>query len=160
MTIDDIELDRMEEEILNADTGSIRHRWEFGRMALGDPELTDQDGRLKHDGVDALITALAEDGAFFNASRILDHTLSYPDATPSHRETARLLSLHTELYADRGSAIAAGDIAPAISVLVKTMTGLSAVDLAAYLRQAEELEASNAKSMGNSHPEAFLRARA
>jgi len=101
-----------------------------------------------------------EDGAFFNASRILDHTLSYPDATPSHRETARLLSLHTELYADRGAAIAAGDIAPAISVLVKTMTGLSAVDPAAYLRQAEELEASNAKSMGHSHPEAFLRARA
>lgn len=103
---------------------------------------------------------LAEDGVFFNASRILDHTLSHPDATPSHRETARLLSLHTELYADRGSAIAASDIAPAISVLVKTMTGLSAVDPAAYLRQAEELEASNAKSMGNSHPEAFLRARA
>ena len=101
-----------------------------------------------------------EDGAFFNASRILDHALSHPDATPSHRETARLLSLHTELYADRGSAIAAGDIAPAISVFVKTMTGLSAVDPAAYLRQAEELEASNAKSIGNSHPEAFLRARA
>src|SRR6185369_9260468 len=66
----------------------------------------------------------------------------------------------TELYADRGAAIAADDIAPAISVLVKTMTGLSAVDPAAYLRQAEELEASNAKSIGNSHPEAFLRARA
>jgi len=101
-----------------------------------------------------------EDGAFFNASRILDHALSHPDATPSHRETARLLSLHTELYADRGSAIAADDIEQAISVLVKTMTGLSAVDPAAYLRQAEELEASNAKSIGNSHPEAFLRARA
>jgi hypothetical protein len=102
----------------------------------------------------------AEDGTFFNASRILDHALSHPDATPSHRETARLLSLHTELYADRGSAIAVGEIAPAISLLVKTMTGLSAVDPAAYLRQAEELEASNAKSIGNSHPEAFLRARA
>jgi hypothetical protein len=102
----------------------------------------------------------AEDGTFFNAARIFDHALSHPDATPSHRETARLLSLHTELYADRGAAIAAGDIVPAISVLVKTMTGLSAVDPAAYLRQAEELEASNAKSIGNSHPEAFLRARA
>src|SRR5262245_21473279 len=93
-----------------------------------------------------------EDGAFFNASRILDHTLSYPDAMPSHRETARLLSLHTELYADRGSAIAANDIAPAISVLVKTMTGLSAVDPAAYLRQAEEVEARNTKSTGKSDP--------
>ena len=33
----------------------------------------------------------ADDGAFYNASRILDHSLSYSDATTSHRETARLL---------------------------------------------------------------------
>lgn len=63
MTIDDIELDRMEQEIRDHDAGTIRHRWEFGRTALSDPELTDQDGRLKHDGADALITALAGDGA-------------------------------------------------------------------------------------------------
>ena len=63
MTIDDIELDRMEQEIRDHDTGTIRHRWEFGRTALNDPELTDQDGQLKRDGADALITALAADGA-------------------------------------------------------------------------------------------------
>lgn len=102
----------------------------------------------------------ADDGAYFKASQIVDHALTYPDSTPSHRETARLFSLHTELFADRGSALVAGEAAPAISVLVKVMTGLSSVDPAAYLRQAEELEAGNAKSEGISHPEAFLRARA
>jgi hypothetical protein len=102
----------------------------------------------------------AEGGAFYNASRILDLALSYPEAKPSHRETARLLSLHTELYADRGAAIAVGDLAPAVSMLVKVMTGLTTVDPAAYLRQARELEASNRKSAGQSHPESFLRAKA
>lgn len=63
MSIDGIELDRMEQEIRDHDAGAIRHRWEFGRTALSDPELTDQAGRLKHDGADALISALAEDGA-------------------------------------------------------------------------------------------------
>lgn len=54
MTIDDLE-----QEIRVHDAGTIRHRWEFGRTALSDPELTDQDGQLKPDGADALITALA-----------------------------------------------------------------------------------------------------
>jgi Peptidase family M48 len=94
----------------------------------------------------------ADDGAYYVASRVLDLALSFPDAKPSHRETARLLSLHTELYADRGAA-------PAVSMLVKVMTGLSSVDPAAYLRQAGELEASKTKSAGQSHPESFLRAR-
>lgn len=102
----------------------------------------------------------ANDGAYYVASRVLDLALSFPDAKPSHRETARLLSLHTELYADRGAALAVGDLAPAVSMLVKVMTGLSSVDPAAYLRQAGELEASKTKSAGQSHPESFLRARA
>lgn len=102
----------------------------------------------------------AEDEAFYSASRILDNALSYPEATLSHRETARLLSLNTELYADRGATLAAGEVGPAISVLVKVMTGMNAVDPDAYLRQAEELEASARKSEGFSHPETFLRARA
>lgn len=102
----------------------------------------------------------ADDGAYYNSSRVLDLALSFPDAAPSHRETARLLSLNTEIYADRGAALVVGDLAPAVSMLVKVMTGLSTVDPAAYLRQANELEASNVKSAGYSHPESFLRARA
>ncbi|WP_199799102.1 M48 family metalloprotease [Porphyrobacter sp. YT40] len=96
----------------------------------------------------------------YRASRVFDHALSYPDARPSHRETARLLSLNTELFADRGAAIAAGAPGPAIAVLVKVMTGLTNVDPEAYLRQAQEVEAASGKSRGLSHPEAYLRARA
>ena len=101
-----------------------------------------------------------EDGAHYRASRVFDHALSYPAAKPSHRETARLLSQYTELFADRGAAIAAGQTGPVISLLVKVMTGLTTVDPDAFLRQAEEVEAKGAKSRGASHPEAYLRARA
>jgi hypothetical protein len=101
-----------------------------------------------------------EEGAFFQASRILDHALSYSEVAPSHRETARLMALATEFYADRGAAIAAGGVEPAVSLLVKTMTGLSNVDPSAYLRQAEELGDQAGISAGQSHPESFLRARA
>ncbi len=96
----------------------------------------------------------------YRASRVFDHALSYSGAKPSHRETARLLSLHTELFADRGAALAAGSPEPAVAVLVKVMTGLTSVNAEAYLRQAEELEASEGKSQGVSHPEIHLRARA
>lgn len=101
-----------------------------------------------------------EDGAFHVASQILDHALAYGSATPSHVETARLYRLHTELYADRGGALAAGKTAPAISTLVKTLTGLTNVDADAYLRQSAELDAQGAKSEGTTHPEIFLRAQA
>lgn len=101
-----------------------------------------------------------DEGVHYSASRILDQSLSYDNAAPSHRETARLLSLYTELYADRGGALVCDAVGPAIAVLVKTMTGMSNVDPEAYLRQAEELDSSVTRSEGMSHPEVFLRARA
>lgn len=100
-----------------------------------------------------------EDGAYYAATTILDHALAYPGASPSHVETARLYRLHTELYADRGGAVAANAPGPAITTLVKTMTGLVSVDADAYLRQAAEAEGEQA-SQGETHPEIFLRAQA
>lgn len=101
-----------------------------------------------------------ENGVFYAATTILDHALAYPAAAPSHRETARVFRLHTELYADRGGAVAAGAASPAIATLVKTMTGLTSVDPGAYLRQAAEAENNAAASQGETHPELFLRAQA
>lgn len=101
-----------------------------------------------------------EGGQFHVATRILDHALAYSGVAPSHVETARVYQLHTELYADRGGAIAADATGPAIATLVKTMTGLSAVDPDAYLRQAAELEKNPTASQGETHPEIFLRAQA
>ena len=101
-----------------------------------------------------------EGGAYYAATTILDHALAYPGASPSHLETARLYRLHTELYADRGGAVAAGAPGPAIATLVKTMTGLTSVDPEAYLRQAAEAEGKAGASQGETHPEIFLRAQA
>jgi hypothetical protein len=103
----------------------------------------------------------ADGGDFLVADRILQHTLADPGATASHAETARLYGLHTEIYADRGAALAARSSLPAISTLVKVHTGIGSVDPAASLRQAEQLAASDdTPSRQVSHPEAFLRARA
>jgi hypothetical protein len=101
-----------------------------------------------------------EGGSYHATSMILDHALAYPEAAASHAESERLYSLHTELFADRGGAIAAGDPAPAITLLLKTMTGIPNPDAAAYLRQAAELEKSATPSQGISHPEVYLRAQA
>lgn len=101
-----------------------------------------------------------EGGAYYAATTILDHALAYPGASPSHAETARLYRLHTELYADRGGAVAASAPGPAIATLVKTMTGMTAVDPQAYLRQAAEAEKDSNASQGETHPEVFLRAQA
>lgn len=101
-----------------------------------------------------------ENGAYYAARTILDHALAYPGAAPSHIETARVFRLHTELYADRGAAVVAGAPGPAISTLVKTMTGLTTIDADAYLRQAAEAEKDAKASQGQTHPEVFLRAQA
>ena len=103
----------------------------------------------------------AESGDYYTATRILQHVLADPGATSGHAETARLFDLHTEIFADRGGALAAGDAGPAIACLVKVHTDAASVDAAAYLAQAEELEKADARaSQGLSHPELFLRAQA
>ncbi|CAN0644887.1 hypothetical protein L810_5801 [Burkholderia sp. AU4i] len=101
------------------------------------------------------------DGRFLTADRILNDAVASPAGADSHRETFRRYALHTELFADRGGAIAAGAVAPAVSTLVKVQTGISTVDAAAYLRQAAEIESNESgASAALSHPETFIRARA
>ncbi|HZF96887.1 MAG TPA: M48 family metalloprotease [Pseudoxanthomonas sp.] len=100
-------------------------------------------------------------GDFHVADRILNDALASPQAAPSHRETLRRYSLHTELFADRGGALAANDLAPAVSTLVKVQTGIASPDPAAYLRQAAEIDAQGKNaSSATTHPETFVRARA
>jgi len=102
-----------------------------------------------------------DQGEFLVADRILQDAVASTSATDSHRETARCYGLHTELFADRGAALAARALAPAVSVLVKVQTGIANPDPAAYLRQALEVEAaSDTGSQGSTHPETFIRARA
>ncbi|UEP36607.1 hydrolase [Burkholderia ambifaria] len=124
---------------------------------LAAPELL---AILGHELAHYLLWSL-DDGRFLRADRILNDAVAAPGAAYSHRETFRRYALHTELFADRGGALAAGAVAPAVSTLVKVQTGISTVDAAAYLRQAAEIESNESgASAALSHPETFIRARA
>lgn len=106
-----------------------------------------------------------DDGAFYAADRILNTAAADGRASPAWVETARLFSLYTEAFADRGGAVACGALEPAVAALVKTQTGLSDVSAASYLRQADEIcapapQGAPVSSQGQSHPEVFVRARA
>lgn len=93
--------------------------------------------------------------------RIAQAMATDPRAEPSHLETARLVRLYTEIFADRGALLVTADPGVVISALVKLQTGLTQVDPASYTRQAEEIFArGSVKTQGISHPEAFIRARA
>ncbi|MBV8656584.1 MAG: M48 family metalloprotease [Burkholderiales bacterium] len=102
-----------------------------------------------------------DDGRYLVADRILNDAAAAQSGRPSHIETFRRYALHTELFADRGSAVAAGAPAHAIAALVKVHTGIRTVDPAAYLRQSIEIEAKESSASAEySHPETFIRARA
>lgn len=102
-----------------------------------------------------------DDGAFYLADRILHQAAAHPRAEPSHGRSARLWSLATELFADRGAYLATGCLETAVASLVKTCTGLSQVSGKSYLAQAEEIfSKSKPKTEQLTHPETFMRARA
>lgn len=102
------------------------------------------------------------DRRFFVTDRITHAMAADPRAEPSHVESARLMRLYTEIYADRGALQVTGDPAPVISGLVKVCTGLTQVDAASYVRQAEEVFArsKNVRTDQRGYPEAFIRTRA
>jgi hypothetical protein len=102
-----------------------------------------------------------EGGDFLVADRLLQAVVQNHRAEPSHVQSLRWFQLYREVYADRGSLIAAEKIEAAVAGLVKMMTGLQQVSGASYLKQAEEVfQQSQVKTSGLSHPEAFIRARA
>lgn len=100
-------------------------------------------------------------GDFYLADRILHLSAEHPQAEPSHAQSARLWSLATELFADRGAWRATGCLETAVASLVKTCTGLSQVSGKSYLSQAAEIfSKSKPKTDQLTHPETFMRARA
>jgi hypothetical protein len=102
------------------------------------------------DGNEALVT-----------DRAIHAMANDPRAEPSHQESARLMRLYTEIFADRGSLQVTGDPHVVISSLVKLQTGLTQVDVPSYVRQADEIfSRSKINAEHLTHPEAFIRARA
>lgn len=104
----------------------------------------------------------AEGGDFWVLDRLVHASAEDPEALDVHAETARLLSLNTELVADRGALEAAdGDVTVAVAALVKLDTGLRTVSGEAYLRQAEEiigLADLPDDVAALTHPDGYLRA--
>jgi hypothetical protein len=100
-----------------------------------------------------------EGGRFHVANALIEHVVSQPSCASSHVQSALRHRRWTELYADRGSLLACGDLSAAIACLVKMSTGLREVDPEAYLAQAgEALGAAPQGSEGQTHPESFIRA--
>lgn len=103
----------------------------------------------------------ADAGRRLLVDRIAHGMASDPRAEASHIESARLLRLYTEIFADRGALQVTGDPVAVISGLVKMSTGLTQVDVPSYVRQAEEVfSRTKVKTDELSHPETFIRARA
>jgi hypothetical protein len=103
----------------------------------------------------------SSEGRFLLTDRIAQAMANDPRAEPSQVESARLMRLYTEIYADRGALQVTGEPLAVVSGLVKIHTGIRQVDAASYLRQAEEVFArGKIRTEGLSHPEAFIRARA
>lgn len=101
------------------------------------------------------------DGEHLVADQVLAALTHDERAQGPHFESARLTHLYNEIYCDRGSLAVVRDPLVVISMLVKVTTGLSDVNAAGYLRQAEEvISKEGVKATGLTHPEAFIRALA
>ena len=102
-----------------------------------------------------------DDGAFLLADRLLEASADADAAEDAHDVAARRYRLYTEIFADRGALLGAGDSAAVIRCLVKVQTGLQQVSAQAYLEQAEEIfQLGGARAEGLTHPEVYIRARA
>lgn len=96
------------------------------------------------------------------ADRIITAIANHQGSTPAHYETAKLFKLYSEIFCDRGAYIVTGNYQSIITSLVKIATGLQTVNPDSYIKQAEEIFANdaNTKTLGITHPENFIRARA
>ncbi len=101
------------------------------------------------------------DGEFLVVDQLLSALTHDPRAETPHFASARLFALYTEIFCDRASLLATGDLLPTVAMLIKVSTGLKEVSADSYLQQAEEVFSQGAaKAAEWTHPEAFIRARA
>jgi Peptidase family M48 len=121
---------------------------------LTEPELLDLLGHeMSH------YKLYVEDGGRYHvAQRLLMWIGSQPSCPAPFIETARRLSLYTEIYCDIGGLTACEDRNATISGLAKTVANFRDVDAATYLRQATEILALDpSTSIGATHPELHIR---
>jgi hypothetical protein len=102
------------------------------------------------------------DGELEIADRIITAIANNHNSEAAYFETARLFRLYTEIFCDRGAYSVAENTAPVITSLVKIATGLDKISAESYVKQAEEIFATEkgVKAVTITHPENFIRARA
>jgi hypothetical protein len=103
-----------------------------------------------------------EDGGRYHTATRLIHWICQRDGSPVvWRETARRLSLYTEVYCDVAGYIVTGSRDISIRCLAKTAADFKDADAKTYLKQAEAILAQEkAGSQGFTHPELYIRAKA
>lgn len=102
-------------------------------------------------------------GKYRVATELIEAAASHTGAGAAFVEAASRNRRWTEVFADRGAAIAAGAIAPAIACLVKVPSGLAHVSVDDYLAQAREVVAKlgdRDAERSDTHPENAIRALA
>jgi Zn-dependent protease with chaperone function len=134
-------------------------------IALSGPLLASlDDGELRalagHELAHHLLWTI-DGGAFRIASELVESCGAEAGASPAFVESALRNRRWTEVFADRGAAIAAGGIEPAVACLVKVETGLAEVSARDYLAQAREVRgALDRNAAAETHPETIVRALA
>lgn len=104
-------------------------------------------------------------GIFRTIADLVEASAARDDAAGAYAETALRLRRWTEVYADRGAALAAGALAPALALLARTHAGDAAVNVDDFLAQAREVVAAlaareDADPARTTHPEHAARALA
>jgi Zn-dependent protease with chaperone function len=100
-------------------------------------------------------------GIHLTAVRLLSWIESREDALHVWSETARRLSLYTEIYCDTAGYFVTDDRDAAVRGLVKSIADFKDADAETYLRQAHAiLSEDKTSSAGTSHPELYIRAKA
>lgn len=147
--------------------------WNAGAMLLGNaahivlhgpltkeltrPELT---AVLAHELGHVLLWKM-DDAKHGIAHRLLESLASDPSAAQPHLESARLAKLYAEVFCDRIAHHVVGESSVVISSLLKIGTQSAQVAPEEYLKQAEEILATdNQASRHGTHPEMYLRAKA
>jgi hypothetical protein len=102
-----------------------------------------------------------ESGRYHTATRLIYWICKRDACPPVWFETARRLSLYTEVYCDTAGYIVSGNRDTTIRSLAKMIADFKDADAKSYLAQAEEILAQeNTGSQGMTHPELYIRAKA
>lgn len=105
---------------------------------------------------------MLEQADFEVADRVITSIANDYRSEDVYIETARLFRLYMELFCDRGALLVTEDAEAVMACLIKVNTGLDKVNVASYLKQAEEIFAAEKKAKAEhvTHPENYIRVRA